>query len=116
MTQEFFDDIKRKNKHLKALYKYPNLWHNPTMLKQANDDYNAIKSENGFLEQMYATIPYPLTNQNKSDIRHPMTNYKFMQKYPEDFVRDLGKFKEDIDQTDGKPLWDTKQDLINNLK
>ena len=114
MGQEFFNDIKKNSKYLKALYNYPTLWQNPIMLKQANDDYNAIKSKNGFIEQMYSTLPYTLTDQDKSDIRHPITNYKFMQKYPEDFVRDLGKFKEDADQEDSKPLWDTEQDLINN--
>jgi hypothetical protein len=110
----FLEELSQNSKYLKSLSKYPNLWKNPQMLLEANKDYNDIKAKNGFIEQMYATLPYELNDKNMSDIRHPLTNYKFMQKYPEDFVRDLGKFKEDADQDDKKPLWDTQEDLINN--
>ncbi len=39
-----------------------------------------------------------------------------MQKYPEDFVRELGLFKEDADLIDFKPIDDTLGDYINNEK
>ena len=114
MADNLFNKFQKNKKYMTILKKYPDLYKHPIMLNQAINDYEAIKSENGYIEQMYKTLPYSLTPQNKSDIRHPLTNYEFMKSYPENFVRDLGKFKEEIDQEENKPLWDTKQDLINN--
>lgn len=108
------ENVKKILKVSNALLNYPNLYKHPKMLYDANKDYEAIKAKNGELEQQYSLLPYELGDQSKSDVRHPYTNAKFVRKYPEEFVRDLGRFKEDVDQIDKKPLWDTQEDLQNN--
>lgn len=97
-----------------TLKQYPRLKNNLPLLYKANKDYNAIKAPGGELEQLYKQLPYPLTEENKSDIRHPYTNAKFIRKYAEEYVRDLGNFKESVDQQTNRPLQDTINDLVNN--
>lgn len=113
-----FDDLDEKIKRTlnisKVFLKYPNLYKHPVMLYNANKDYNYIKETNGEIDKQYNLLPYELSNQNKSDIRHPYTNAKFIRKYPIKFVQDLGNFKEDVDQIYQKPLYDTLEDLKNN--
>lgn len=80
-------------------------------------DYNLIKAPYPFgeLERLYHNVPYNLTNA-KNDLRHYYTNAVMLKKYPEQFVRDLGAFKEDADLLDNKSLYDTKGDFVNNEK
>ena len=108
------ENLLRKAKLSAALLPYPKLWMHPTRLKNAKKDYDLIKADNGEIEQLYKTLSYDLTNDDKSNIRHPYTNAKFVRKDSSDFVDDLGKYKEFVDALDNKPWDDTKSDLINN--
>ena len=80
-------------------------------------DYNLIKAPYPFgeLERLYHNVPYNLTNA-KNDLRHYYTNAAMLKKYPEQFVRDLGAFKEDADLLDNRSLYDTNGDFVNNEK
>lgn len=99
----------------KAFFKYPNLYNHPVLFAKSLIDYHNMKKSNGELEQLYNTLPYDLMNDDKSTVRHPHTNARFIQMgYPEDFVRDLGSFKEDADQIDNKSMDDTLGDLEHN--
>lgn len=108
------NQFERKKEEIKALVKYPELYRHPGYTIQAKKDYEDIKKENGILDNFYYELPYKLTSQQKSDVRHPFAAAVLAQKYPEQFVRELGQYKEDIDILDNKPLWDTEQDLKNN--
>lgn len=107
-----------ENEQLKKAFKqYPEL-QNKLRLTNAIMDYNKIKARYplGDLDRKYHSMTFNPNNNNKNDIRHIYTNAIFMQKYPEDFVRALGNFKEDADLIDFKPIADTFGDYINNEK
>lgn len=107
-----FEQIKR---NINDFNKYQTLKNIP-QLSNALIDYNMIKAPGllGDLDRKYDTMTYMPSNSAKNTIRHYYTSAKFAQKYPEDFVRELGAFKEDADQNDNKPLEDTEIDFINN--
>jgi hypothetical protein len=106
--------LDRKTKEAKEFLKYRQFLQHPFLTIQAKKDYDDIKKENGILDNLYNELPYKLTNQNKSDIRHPFASAVLTQKYPEQLVRELGQYKEDVDILKNKPLWDTEEDLKNN--
>lgn len=99
------------------LSKYPSL-RNKWKLGNAMLDYYLIKAPAPFgdLDNKYNSMTYMPSLDAKNTIRHYYTNAKFIQKYPENFVRELGAFKEDADQNDQKSLVDTNEDFINNEK
>lgn len=97
-----------------TLLGFPRLFKHPTMLKNAKQEYDNIKADGGEIDQLYDSLPYVLTNDDKSNLRHPYANAKFIRKYPENFVKDLGNYKEVNDILEGKGWDDTKSDLINN--
>lgn len=109
-----YEQLKRNFNDFK---KYKTFKNAPQFLN-AFVDYNMIKAPApiGDLDNKYNSMTYMPPNPAKNAIRHYYTNAKFMQKYPEDFVRELGAFKEDADQNDNKPLEDTEIDFINNEK
>lgn len=106
-----FEDVKKLSK---ALMGYPELYMHPVMLSKAKKDYEELSKKNGLIDQLYDTLPYTPSGHDKSNIRHPYANAQLIRKYPEEFVRALGKYKEDVDLLDNKPMWDTEEDLINN--
>lgn len=106
--------LDRKTKEAKEFLKYRQFLQHPFLTIQAKKDYDNIKKENGILDNLYNELPYKLTNQNKSDIRHPFASAVLTQKYPEQLIRELGQYKEDVDILKNKPLWDTEEDLKNN--
>lgn len=107
-------DGNKSNTVFEALKHYPNLYMHPIMLYNANKDYNAIKAPDGELEYQYKRLPYNLNPYQKSDVRHPFTNALFVRDYPEEFVRDLGKFKEEVDLQNGRTTEDSIGDLKHN--
>ena len=107
----------KMNRIYNALMNYPNLYNNKMDLLRATLYYNTLSKDKGEIDKLYDTLPYKeaLTDIDKSNIRHPYANAQYIRKgYTEDFVRDLGKFKEDVDQIENKPMWDTQGDLVNN--
>lgn len=107
-------DLDKTKKEINVFFKYPELYNHLDYTAQASIDYNNIKRKNGILDMFYNKLPFELTNQQKSDIRHPFAAAVLTQKYPEQLVRGLGQYKEDVDIINGKPLWDTEEDLKNN--
>ena len=102
---------------LKEAYKqYELLNNNPGLVAQALMDYNYIKAPYpwGDLDRKYRAMTFMPNVDNKNDIRHIYTNAILTQKYPEEFVRELGLFKEDADLIDFKDIDDTFGDYINN--
>lgn len=106
--------MKDITKKFNTLKKYPKLYSHPFMLKEANKDYEAIIAPNGELEKQYNSLPYQLTDNQKSDVRHPYTNALFVRKYPANFLRELGAFKEDYDLQSGRTIDDSLGDLEHN--
>ena len=109
MDKKYIDTVKK-------IGDYPNLTNNKGDLFKAVIDYSLIKAPYplGDLEQKYRSMEVKPSNFHKNILRHYYTNAKLIQKYPENFLRDLGSFKEDADRIDSKPLEDTQEDFRNN--
>lgn len=95
-----------------AANNYPEFKENIPRTISAVKQYNYLKNKE--LNNYYKTLPQQPTLEQKNVLRHAGTSAVFAQKYPINFTRSLGQFKEDADQLDNKSYEDTWGDLINN--
>jgi len=91
---------------------YPEIRKHPIDTIKANNIYKKLsKSE---LDAYYNTLLNYPTDEQKEEHRHTATSAILAQKYPEEFVRQLGQLKEYSDQLDGQSKENSVFDMKNN--